>query len=119
MTDKKARSIIIQNTESLKANPLVTVDDCLYEAFDKAIIALESRPTWIPVKDRLPDDEKDVLVQYGHTMIIAYHRVDQNTYDSHYSDLSDTGWYDEHDNFICGSYEVDAWMSLPAPYKGE
>lgn len=43
MTDEKARRIIIQNTESLKANPLVTVDDCLYEAFDKAINALEQR----------------------------------------------------------------------------
>lgn len=43
MTDTEARKILIQNMKSLKANPLVTVDDCLYEAFDKAINALEQR----------------------------------------------------------------------------
>lgn len=41
MTNEEARRILIQNTESLKANPLVTVDDCLYEAFDIAVKALE------------------------------------------------------------------------------
>ena len=39
--NEEARRILIQNMESLKANPLVTVDDCLYKAFDTAIKALE------------------------------------------------------------------------------
>ena len=43
MTNEEARRILIQNTESLKANPLVTVDDCLYEALDMAIKALEQQ----------------------------------------------------------------------------
>ena len=41
MTNKEAREILIQDKESLKANPKVTVDDCLYEALDTAIKALE------------------------------------------------------------------------------
>lgn len=45
MTNEEARRILIQNTESLKANPLVTVDDCLYEAFDIAVKALEQHPS--------------------------------------------------------------------------
>lgn len=41
MTNKKAKRILIEDTESLKANPLVTVDECLYQALDTAIKALE------------------------------------------------------------------------------
>ena len=44
MTNEGARRILIKNTESLKANPLITVDDCLYKAFDTAIKALEQQP---------------------------------------------------------------------------
>lgn len=41
VTREEARRILIQEMESLKANPNVIVDDCLYEAFDTAIKALE------------------------------------------------------------------------------
>ena len=44
MTNEEAKKILIQDTESLKANPLVTVDDCLYEALEMAIKALETQP---------------------------------------------------------------------------
>lgn len=40
MIDIEARRILIRDMESLKANPLVTVDDCLYKALDKAINVL-------------------------------------------------------------------------------
>lgn len=41
MTDGEAREIIIEERDSLKADPKVEVEDCLYEAFDFAIKALE------------------------------------------------------------------------------
>lgn len=41
MTEKEAREIIIKERDSLKANPMVKVEDCLYEAFDFVIKALE------------------------------------------------------------------------------
>lgn len=41
MANEEARRILIQEMESLKANPNVIVDDCLYEAFDTAIKALD------------------------------------------------------------------------------
>jgi len=41
MSNEEAKEIIIQERDSLKANPIVNVEDCLYEAFDVAIKALE------------------------------------------------------------------------------
>lgn len=45
MTAEDARIIIINERDSLKANPLVKVEDCLYEAYEMAIKALEIQPT--------------------------------------------------------------------------
>ena len=74
---------------------------------------------WISVKDRLPEADESVLIQYGHSKMVAYHKVDSYVYEDDYKDLNDTGWYDDHDEFICSSYEVAAWMPLPSLYEGE
>ena len=66
MTNEEARRILIQNTESLKANPLVTVDDCLYEAFDVAIKALEQtelNPSYNSIKTELDCINRTELTQ--------------------------------------------------------
>ena len=44
MTNEEAKKIIIKERDSLKANPMVKVEDCLYEAFNVAIKALEQQP---------------------------------------------------------------------------
>ena len=44
MSNEEAKEIIIQERDSLKANPAVKVENCLYEAFDVAIRALEQQP---------------------------------------------------------------------------
>lgn len=44
MTNSEAREIIIKERDSLKANPMVKVEDCLYEAFDVVIKVLEQQP---------------------------------------------------------------------------
>lgn len=41
MTREEAKKIIIKERDSLRANPIVKVDDCLYEALDMAIKVLE------------------------------------------------------------------------------
>lgn len=56
MTNEEARRILIQNTESLKANPLVTVDDCLYQAFDVAIKALEQENVLEKIRAEILDE---------------------------------------------------------------
>lgn len=61
MTNEEARRILIQDTESLKANPLVTVDDCLYEALDMAIKALRYKPITLKETDSEPRTLKAIL----------------------------------------------------------
>jgi hypothetical protein len=80
----------------------------------------EERPKgeWIPVSERrFPDDETEVLIQYGQSMMVGYHIFDRTIYPSEFEDENETGWYDSKDNFICGSDEVIAWMPLPEAYK--
>ena len=75
-----------------------------------------SQGKWIPVSERLPDNEKEVLIQYGQSMVVGYHMLDSTVYPPEFEDENETGWYGSDDNFICGSDEVIAWQSLPEPY---
>ena len=56
MSNEEAKEIITQERDSLKANPVVNVEDCLYEAFDVAIKALEQtelNPSYNSIKTEL------------------------------------------------------------------
>ena len=114
MTNKEAIVIISELIEFYES-------ENLKEAFRLAVNALEERPQgeWIPVSERLPDNETEVLFQYeyGQLMRVGYHIHDSTIYPFGYEDENETGWYDSEDNFICGSDEVIAWIPLPEPYK--
>ena len=73
------------------------------------------RPRWIPVEERLPKDEKDVLAYYGfkHDGVLSdqrfigtlcYFRFDPNPH-----------WQHEGQ----GKLTVTHWMPLPEPPDGE
>lgn len=55
MTREEASEIIIKERDSLKANPRVKVEDCLYEAFDLAIKALEHEPVLDKIKAEIEE----------------------------------------------------------------
>lgn len=133
--DKVVNDVIdlIDNAPTVDIKPFASVtfdkDELEQIVRDKVIepikngelVVKEERPQgeWIPVSERLPDNETEVLFQYeyGQLMRVGYHIHDSTIYPFGYEDENETGWYDSEDNFICGSDEVIAWMPLPEPYK--
>ena len=75
------------------------------EALKKFQLAVASKPRWIPVTERLPDDLQTVLVV----------RKDGGIYCWMYSACSPTDevWVDEYANAF-SVYDVTHWMPLPS-----
>ena len=65
------------------------------------LYAFWQKHQWIPVSERLPDEEGSYLV----------------TFDDGY--VSSAPFYDEDWELWCDSGEPVAWQPLPEPYKGE
>ena len=79
----------------------------------KIAIALQSQK-WIPISERLPKNEKYVLVSFKDATMpdIARYEVDEHGNGAFYpSDCNAT--------YALSWVFVNAWMPLPEPYKGE
>ena len=73
------------------------------------------KENWIPVEERLPEEEKEVLAQF---VVRARHtngQVDEMVYiyPLHYEEGE---WKSFHG---MPNGKVEAWQPLPEPYKGE
>lgn len=75
----------------------ITIDAC------KGAIELLEQMRWIPCSERLPEENKDVLMCLEWGIDIGEYR--------------DGGWHSEWINHYDDD-SVIAWMSLPKPYKG-
>ncbi len=71
----------------------------------------QSEQHWIPVAERLPEEEEDFLVTDGESMAVGYYRQDAKAWDS-----ADFGWIENREKGY-GINEVIAWMPLPYPYR--
>jgi len=86
---------------------------------------LPSAPRWIPVTERLPEEDIDVLISYrykegeGDT---SHTHIDITTYGQMYFGGNKVGDYKHWRppfEYFESNYEVVAWMPLPKPWKGE
>jgi hypothetical protein len=95
----------IENLKGLLESSYVDrFEDAENEALDMAIKALKQEPRWIPVSERLPSDNKEVLVYLNACPYIAWFEAGK--------------WWTE-DFVIDKDFEPIAWMPLPLPYKAE
>lgn len=69
---------------------------------------LEQEPKWIPFSERLPEENKQVLIQYR-----TRYRDDVNLFDV--TSRADYNYWQG----IGREIDVTAWMPLPEPYKAQ
>lgn len=70
--------------------------------------AVPNEPKWIPVSERLPEDEQEILfsTKTGRVYSGKYHNDD-----------SANQWYSHRDKCRAWNNVVTAWMPLPKPYE--
>lgn len=79
---------------------------------------IEQQPTvhqWIPVSERLPEDNGYILLSFSNFSLPAVGRYE--------SDEKGGAFYlgdcDEEDTCVANDLFVNAWMPLPEPYRPE
>lgn len=85
---------------------------------------IESRPRWIPVTERLPEEDVAVLVSYrykegeGDTSQL---NINITSYGQMYfgGNKVEIHHWREPFKYFHNNYEVIAWMPLPEPYREE
>ena len=75
--------------------------------------AEEKKHRWIPVEERLPELGEYVLISFSNFSVPAIGRYDE--------DEEGGAWFigDETESLVSQDMFVNAWMSLPEPYRAE
>lgn len=123
MTREEAAKVLKLERASWSANPNLKVAQCLCDAYDMAIKALE-QTRWIPVSERMPEKNGECLVTVSSfcgeivfkcSFSTDLHKVDEYNFSEHicgfYGIDSEWGFYEIND--------VIAWMPSPESYKAE
>lgn len=104
------------------------LDHLQRDDWKEVIQIVQDAPTiqmqWIPCSERLPEEDKEVLISYrykegeGDT---SHTYIDITTYGQMYFGGNKVGNYKHWRTpfeYFESNYEVVAWMPLPEPYKG-
>lgn len=88
--------------------------DCCEGCYDAVQIAAkrlgqEEQQRWIPIEERLPDDDRYILLSFSNFPLPAIGRCEKETF------------YEGDCEEPCSKYgfRVNAWMELPESYRGE
>ena len=92
----------------------------------ESLIAVPSAQQWIPVTERLPEEDKNVLVSVHFLGLDQKHKTGWNDHikENWYVDIAshiDGDWTSYSDEYKVASnrHIIVAWMPLPEPWKGE
>lgn len=77
------------------------------------ILLRAERMKWIPVSERLPEDENYILVSFENSTMPDIARYEENDEGGMFYPGDDEKSYSSYGFF------VNAWMSLPKPYREE
>lgn len=70
---------------------------------------------WIPVEERMPENNDYILLNFSNCMVPAIGRYEEDTEGGAFY----LGDCDEKDTCISQNLYVDAWRPLPEPYRPE
>lgn len=136
MTNEEATRVLKLERASWSANPNLKVAQCLCDAYDMAIKALE-QTRWIPVSERLPEKDGKYLVavrsfcglpSYIDVLnfatdlhkVYAYDFPEQRSLETFWILQTKCGFWEYDAKWGCNEVDdVIAWMPLPEPYKEE
>lgn len=100
-----------------------------YKEWLKGLPAADVAPRWIPVSERLPEEDGDYLVVYekGYAEDYGFDRIGIVPYETNCAEYGGFGiWQERFGHYTLGSLGSDwveikvvAWMPLPEPWKGE
>lgn len=91
--------------------PTKLIASCMISGLEKAITQIDSEPSaeqWISVKERLPEEKTDVLLQFESNMAVGFY------FGGHWYVFTGDSFYHV---ILPEDNQPIAWMPLPEPYR--